>query len=220
MSWMVLGDWLFLAGALAAAGLLLYGGWLCIEEVDERRRPAVAPEPAALRERPVAAKKQPVEEEAQERSVAAIAAMSLLIPSFLLLAGASGAAMAGDSLERGLEAYEQSHYAEAVKYFRIAAETGNGRAQEILGFMYLHGPSLYGASVSMDRAQAAHWFARAAQGGREVSQHMLCVLEGRPAATVVGRASCRVSSTALGAPGPDGMARAAAGAAASRPGKP
>lgn len=215
MSWTVLGDLLFLAGGIAAAGLVAYGGWLCISEVIHGLRSAAIPKQAS-QAKDVEKSSTQVDGETSEETPAAIAVASLLLPGFLLGLAPSGTALAADPLERGLQAYEETRYAEAVAQFRQAADAGNGRAQEILGFMYLHGHSLYGAAVPSDRAQAAHWFRRAAQGGHEVSQHMLCVLEGRPAQTVVGRTACGRPAAALGAPGPDGMARAAASEAGKR----
>ena len=97
---------------------------------------------------------------------------------------------ASDSFEEGIAAYRDTKYQKAVVIFRQAAERGDARAQEILGFMHLHGSSMYGAAVPQDRNQAIHWFGRAATGGREVAQHMLCVLNGRPGSTVVDRANC------------------------------
>lgn len=102
---------------------------------------------------------------------------------------------ASESFEEGIAAYRNTKYQKAVVIFRQAAERGDARAQEILGFMYLHGPSMYGAAVQQDRNQAIHWFGRAATGGREVAQHMLCVLNGRPGSTVVDRTSCVASAS-------------------------
>ncbi len=110
------------------------------------------------------------------------------------------AAHATEPFERGMEAFHVSKYQEALGQFRLAAGSGNTRAQEILGFMYLHGPGLYGAAVPLDRAQSIYWFGRAAKGGREVAQHMLCVLTGHPATTVVDRTTC-VAAAVLAAPG-------------------
>lgn len=101
---------------------------------------------------------------------------------------------AGDTYEEGIAAYRDTKYQNAVRHLRVAADGGNTRAQEILGFMHLHGPSMYGAAVPQDRAQAIYWFGRAAKGGREVAQHMLCVLNGKPGSTVVDRSSCAAAS--------------------------
>jgi TPR repeat protein len=108
----------------------------------------------------------------------------------LVAALATPSALADVPLERGVQAFEQSRYGDAIAEFRSAANAGDSRAQEILGFMYLHGPNLYGASVPLDRDQAIHWFRHAALGGSEVAKHMLCVLTGRPANTVIHRAGC------------------------------
>lgn len=204
MSWTTFADVLFALGALGAGILLVYGGWLCVGEGVPELRPAQKPEPVPLGE-------EAAHPQTSEKGLAATL-MGVLVPGLLLFAGGSGAAMGREGyFERGVEAYQHSRYGEALEYFRLAADGGHGRAQEILGFMYLHGGSLYGPRVPHDRARAMHWFGRAASGGREVSQHMLCVLDGRAADTVIDRGACGRDSAALGAPGPDGMARAAAG---------
>ena len=99
-------------------------------------------------------------------------------------------AFAADAYEKGVSAYEQSRYELAAREFKLAAEGGDGRAQEVLGFMYLHGPSLFGTAIPQDRSQSVYWFGMAAKSGREVAQHMLCVLSGQPVRTIVGRANC------------------------------
>lgn len=125
---------------------------------------------------------------------------AILFPVGVLLAAGilalPSAALAGEPLENGIRAYHDSKYQDAITHFRVAAEGGDTRAQEILGFMYLQGPSFYGAGVPNDRSLALYWFGRAATGGREVAQHMLCVLSGRPANTVVDRPSCRAGTAA------------------------
>ncbi len=55
--------------------------------------------------------------------------------------------------------------AEALKWYRKAAEQGNADAQNNLGFMYLNG---YG--VPQDNVQAHMWFNLAAAQGNEVGR--------------------------------------------------
>lgn len=112
---------------------------------------------------------------------------SATIAMSICCAAAAGAA---EPLDDGLASFRRGAYREALMELGATAERGDARAQEILGFMYLHGPSLYGAAVPQDRDRAMHWFGRAARAGREVSQHMMCVLTGRPADTVVDRSAC------------------------------
>ncbi len=51
-------------------------------------------------------------------------------------------------------------YAEAVKWYRMAAEQGDAKAQSNLGFMYDNGQG-----VPQDYAEAAKWFRLAAEQG-------------------------------------------------------
>ncbi|MFO1302943.1 MAG: hypothetical protein U1F54_04380 [Burkholderiales bacterium] len=66
----------------------------------------------------------------------------------------------------GLAAYERGHDAEALAYFRRAAEAGDARSAEILALMYRLGPQLFHAGVSADAAEAAKWSAIAAEARR------------------------------------------------------
>lgn len=86
-------------------------------------------------------------------------------------------ALANDALEPAFEAYERSHYAESVKLLRPAAEGGDLKAQEMLGFMHLYGEALYGAEVPRDREQARYWLQRAAAAGSPVALRGLSWLE-------------------------------------------
>ena len=51
-------------------------------------------------------------------------------------------------------------YAEAAKWYGRAAESGDVRAQSILGFMYAQGEG-----VPQDDAEAVKWYGRAAEAG-------------------------------------------------------
>lgn len=190
MSWTDVVDILFNLGALFAAGLIAYGGWLSITAPEVK-----PPNPAgAGRSRGVMHVAKPLAPRSRdanrsERDVPALL-VCVFISGILGIPALPDAALAGEPLERGIEAYHNLKYQEAMTQFRVAADGGSARAQEILGFMNLHGPSLYGAKVPLDREQAIYWFGRAARGGREVAQHMLCVLTGRPADTVVDRGMC------------------------------
>ena len=102
----------------------------------------------------------------------------------LLMAAAMAfpaAALANGDLEPAMEAYERSHYAESVRLLRPAAEGGDLRAQEMLGFMHLYGPALYGAEVPRDPEQARYWLERAAAAGSTVAMRGLTWIKGHPA---------------------------------------
>ena len=73
-------------------------------------------------------------------------------------------------LYKGLNFYYGQHgavknYAEAIKYFRDAANNGNANAQYHLGRMYVNG-----CGVEKDEMEAAKWFRKAAEQGDESAQ--------------------------------------------------
>lgn len=175
MNWTLFWDLAFMAGAFVFLCLLAYGGWLCIPVEQEGLKGK-----RDVRAR-LAMRRAPVNER-QNASLSALLLMAILALPY--------DADAADPFERGVKAYEESRYELAAREFRFAAERGDGRAQEVLGFMYLHGPSLFGTAIPYDRSQSVYWFGMAAKSGREVAQHMLCVLSGQPAGTIVARANC------------------------------
>lgn len=182
MAWNCVGDFVFQAGVLFPAGFVIYGAWLSITA------PAAQP-PAA----------ESGTEVRRKHSVLAVP-VCLVFAGILALPVFPGAARADDPFERAGKAYRESRYADALTQYRIAADGGNARAQEILGFMYLLGPSSYGAGVPRDRARALYWFGRAAREGREVARHMVCVLSGRAEHVVADRATCAGGTVAASAP--------------------
>lgn len=91
-------------------------------------------------------------------------------------------ALSNDGLERALDAYEDSHYAESVRLLRPAAEGGDLRAQEMLGYMHLYGPALYGSEVPRNLDQARYWLQRAAAAGSTVATHGLSWMKKKNAA--------------------------------------
>jgi TPR repeat protein len=64
-------------------------------------------------------------------------------------------------------------YAEAVKWYRLAAEQGNASAQSNLGVMYR-----LGRGVPQDNAEAVKWYRRAAEQGNAKAQSNLGVMYG------------------------------------------
>jgi TPR repeat protein len=119
---------------------------------------------------------------------APLAAFAFFIVSLLL--GLPSATWGGGTVDAATEAYENGNYAEALKRFETAAQGGDARAQEVLGFMYLNGKALYGDAIPWNRERAVYWFGKAAQQQKEVAQHMLCVLTGQPGETVTRRSRC------------------------------
>ena len=59
-------------------------------------------------------------------------------------------------------------YAEAVKWYRKAAEQGHAVAQDYLGFMYR-----YGLGVTRNDAEARKWYEKAAAQGDEHAERAL-----------------------------------------------
>lgn len=196
----MLGDLLSFAGVSLGVAIVAYGGWLCLRVAvsSPARSPADAEEAqAALLDA------APADGSARHSEKATRIVVGLLVAGTLATQLARPyAAPSASPLDLGLEAYQGAKYSVALAQFALAAQRGNGRAQEILAFMHLHGQSLYGAAVPQDRKQAIYWFRRAAEQGHEVAQHMLCVLIGQPAATVIERASCAALQAQTGvAPG-------------------
>ena len=62
-------------------------------------------------------------------------------------------------------------YAEAVKWYRLAAEQGNALAQNSMGVMYVDG-----LGVPQDYAEAARWHRLAAEQGHSLAQYSLGVM--------------------------------------------
>ena len=62
-------------------------------------------------------------------------------------------------------------YAEAVRWFRKAAEQGHAGAQSNLGVMYKNGQG-----VKRDHAEAVRWFRKAAEQGQAKAHYNLGVM--------------------------------------------
>ena len=88
----------------------------------------------------------------------------LVLVAWLMGAALAGTAVAGP-FEDGVSAYERGDYAEAVKWYRKAAEQGNAGAQFSLGFSYIKGEG-----VPQDYAEAVKWYRKAADQGATAAQ--------------------------------------------------
>ena len=75
---------------------------------------------------------------------------------------------AAEMYRRGWEHSEKEEYAEAVKWYRRAAEQGLASAQYALGWMYYKG-----RGVPQDDAEEAKWYRRAAEQGLAIAQYNL-----------------------------------------------
>ena len=88
----------------------------------------------------------------------------------LASAGAATAQDAGRSnLESAEAAYDRGDYAEAVRWYRMAADQGNATAQTILGSMY--GNTFRDVQVvPQNYAEAVRWYRMAADQGNSQGQ--------------------------------------------------
>ena len=88
---------------------------------------------------------------------------------------ASGAAAVAGPWEDGMVAYNRGDYVPAIKLIRPLAQTGNAKAQNVMGVMYRKGEG-----VARSSAKAFMWFSLAAKKGdtqakahlQEVSKEM------------------------------------------------
>ncbi|MDH4095284.1 MAG: hypothetical protein OEV81_10925 [Betaproteobacteria bacterium] len=110
-----------------------------------------------------------------------------LIAVLLASSLAAGSAVAGeDDMETARHFLDSGLYAEATYYLRAAADTGDGQAAEILGFMLSYGSEVF-PGVARDRAAAAQWFELAARAGRPVGRFMSCALDNASGAQATRR---------------------------------
>lgn len=70
--------------------------------------------------------------------------------------------------QRGDDAYDRKDYAEAMRFYRQAADQGYALGEANIGYLYSHG---YG--VPVDQKEAVHWYLMAAQKGQIEAQYNL-----------------------------------------------
>ena len=78
---------------------------------------------------------------------------------------------ADDNLSKGLSCYQSEEYAEAVRYFRKAADHGHARAQYNLGLCYDKGEG-----VVQNNGEAVKWYRLAASQGHVGAKDALSLL--------------------------------------------
>ena len=76
--------------------------------------------------------------------------------------------MKPESVNLSTKSGQPQDHAEAVRWFRLAAEQGEAFAQHNLGFTYVNG-----RGVPQDDAEAVRWFRLAAEQGHARAQHSL-----------------------------------------------
>ena len=72
---------------------------------------------------------------------------------------------ADEAYRKGSEFQQKQDYAEAMRWYRLAADQGNSEAQNDVGFFYLSG-----LGVSQDYPEGLRWLHKAADQGNEVAQ--------------------------------------------------
>jgi TPR repeat protein len=102
------------------------------------------------------------------REVTGAIAVLMLALGFTLGVFASGAS--GDS-DAAYAAYQDGHYATALRLAHPLAAEGNARAQSTLGLLYYHGNG-----VPQDPDEALKWFRRAADQDDAIAQFHLGVM--------------------------------------------
>jgi tetratricopeptide (TPR) repeat protein len=70
-----------------------------------------------------------------------------------------------EALQKGNQANERKDYAEAMRWYRKAADQGNAAAQENIGWLYHNG-----WGVAQDYAEAMRWYRKAADQGNAAAQ--------------------------------------------------
>ena len=80
----------------------------------------------------------------------------------------AGTTAPAEANRRGLAAYQAGNYAEAMRWYRIAADQGNARAQETVGFLYESG-----RGVAPDYREAMRWFRLAEAHGNADARYWI-----------------------------------------------
>lgn len=88
-------------------------------------------------------------------------------------------ARAGEALERAEAACDAHEWPEALRWFEVAAEDGDRRAQQVAGLMNLYGDRLY-PGVERNWARAVAWLHRAEAQGSVEARSMLARLQRDP----------------------------------------
>ena len=83
-----------------------------------------------------------------------------------------------DALKSGNAARDNKEYAEAMRWYRKAADQGDAGAQSNIGWLYENGKGL-----AQDDVEATRWYRKAADQGNVEAKNRLLALEkrvGRP----------------------------------------
>ncbi len=94
--------------------------------------------------------------------------MARTILGAILLALVAIAPASAASFQSGMAAFNRNDYAAATRMFQPLADSGDARAQAILGYMFATGHG-----VPQSYVEAASWYRRAAEQGHPTAQYML-----------------------------------------------
>jgi TPR repeat protein len=72
---------------------------------------------------------------------------------------------AAEALTKGKAAFDRTDYAEAIRWYRQAADQGNAGAQTNIGYLYEHG-----LGVTQNYLEALRWYRMAADQGQATAQ--------------------------------------------------
>ena len=107
-----------------------------------------------------------------KRSHASFWAMIILVPVALILVWLSQSGLIGTPLKRANLAYKNGEYTKAFELYEPLAESGNQRAQSMVGWFYDNG---YG--VPVDDVEAAKWYLLAFNQGDANAAENLAALK-------------------------------------------
>lgn len=108
---------------------------------------------------------------------------TLIASSLLALVATTSVWASASSFDDALEAIDRYDYGKAAVSLRIAADSGDVRAQRLLGFMLLYGPRLY-PGVAQNRTEGLLRLRQAsAQGNQEAAVVLGRIADARAALT-------------------------------------
>lgn len=155
-------DTLFVFLAAACAAFFLYGGWVCLRYCWEQTHAGGIEHPLI----------RALKQEAIRRLRSWRGSLVILAATIATLGSPE---LGATTFEEAMRDYERGDYIRAHTKFRLAAEKGDPRAQEVLGLMYAFGHQLY-PGIAQDLRAAGAWLDRAARSGRQAARYAYCAL--------------------------------------------
>jgi TPR repeat protein len=174
--------WVIALGLVVMLGIISAGGWWVLVEQPRREAAAVvkaraeagASQAAAASKapqgeqasQPAAASKAQQEEQDRQAAAAAKPQQDKAQQEEQGRQAALAKAEVRDALKNGKAALDREDYAEAMRWYRKAADQGNADAQNNIGWIYEHG-----RGVPQDFAKAMRWYRKAADQGNADAQN-------------------------------------------------